>query len=80
MLFTIKFSKISVGATENTILASCLAKGKTVLKNCAIEPEIKDLTNFLIKAGAKIKWIGKRTFTIIYIFVFQINKQIIIHY
>ena len=57
----IKFPKISVGATENTILASCLAKGKTVLKNCAIEPEIKDLTNFLIKAGAKIKWIGKRT-------------------
>ena len=57
----IKFSKVSVGATENSILAACLAKGKTVLKNCAIEPEIKDLTNFLISAGAKIKWIEKRT-------------------
>ena len=61
----IKFSKISVGATENSIIASCLAKGKTILKNCAIEPEIKDLTNFLNSAGAKIKWIGKRTVQII---------------
>ena len=60
----IKFSKVSVGATENTILAACLAKGKTILKNCAIEPEIKDLTNFLISAGAKIKWIEKRTLEI----------------
>jgi len=57
----IKFSKISVGATENSIIAACLAQGKTILKNCAIEPEIKDLTNFLKSAGAKIKWIGKRT-------------------
>ncbi len=57
----IKFSKLSVGATENTIIAACLGKGKTILKNCAIEPEIKDLTNFLKCAGSKIKWIGKRT-------------------
>jgi len=56
-----KFSNISVGATENSIIAACLAKGKTILKNCAIEPEIKDLTNFLKSAGAKIKWTGKRT-------------------
>ena len=61
----IKFSNISVGATENSIIAACLAKGKTVLKNCAIEPEIKDLTNFLENAGANIKWIGKRTVRII---------------
>ena len=61
----IKFSKISVGATENTIIAACLAKGKTTLKNCAIEPEIKDLTNFLNSGGAKIKWVGKRTCQII---------------
>ena len=61
----IKFPKISVGATENTIIAACLAKGETILKNCAIEPEIKDLTNFLISGGAKIKWIGKRTCRII---------------
>ena len=58
----IKFPQISVGATENAILAATLAEGKTILKNCAIEPEIKlDLTNFLNKAGAKIKWIGKRS-------------------
>ena len=57
----IKFSNISVGATENAIIASCLANGTTILKNCAIEPEIKDLTNFLKSGGAKIKWIGKRT-------------------
>ena len=55
----IKFPKISVGATENSIIAACLAKGKTTLKNCAIEPEIKDLTNFLNSAGAKIKWSGR---------------------
>ena len=45
----IHFSKISVGATENLIIASTLAKGTTILSNCAIEPEIKDLVNFLIK-------------------------------
>ncbi len=56
---TIKFPKISVGATENTLMAACLAKGRTILKNCAIEPEIKDLTNFLNSAGAKIKWSGR---------------------
>ena len=57
----IKFSKISVGATENLIIASCLAKGKTTLSNCAIEPEIKDLVNFLIKMGCNINWTAKRT-------------------
>jgi len=57
---TINFSKISVGATENTIIAACLARGTTILKNCAIEPEIKDLTNFLNSAGAKINWKGRR--------------------
>ncbi len=55
----IKFPKISVGATENTIIAACIAKGTTILKNCAIEPEIKDLTNFLNSAGAKIMWKGR---------------------
>ena len=56
----IKFPKISVGATENLIIAACLAKGKTTLSNCAIEPEIKDLVNFLSKMGCNIKWIAKR--------------------
>ena len=45
-------------------MASTLASGKTILKNCAIEPEIKDLINFLKTGGAKIKWIGKRTLEI----------------
>tara|TARA_X000000950_G_scaffold222559_1_gene268091 strand:- start:1555 stop:2814 length:1260 start_codon:yes stop_codon:yes gene_type:complete len=56
---TIKFPKISVGATENSIIAACLAKGKTILRNCAVEPEIKDLTQFLNKAGANVKWSGR---------------------
>ena len=60
----IKFPKISVGATENLIIAACLAKGKTILSNCAIEPEIKDLVSFLIKMGCNIKWKAKRTIKI----------------
>ena len=61
----IRFSKISVGATENLIIAASLAKGTTILSNCAIEPEIKDLVNFLIKAGCNIKWIAKRSLKIV---------------
>ncbi len=61
----IRFSKISVGATENLIIASCFAKGKTILSNCAIEPEIKDLVSFLKKMGCKIEWIKKRSIKII---------------
>ena len=61
----IRFPKISVGATENLIIAASLAKGTTVLSNCAIEPEIKDLVNFLNKMGCKIKWISKRSIEIL---------------
>tara|TARA_B100001063_G_scaffold203562_1_gene197775 strand:+ start:597 stop:1850 length:1254 start_codon:yes stop_codon:yes gene_type:complete len=61
----IRFSKISVGATENLIIAASLAKGTTILSNCAIEPEIKDLVNFLNKMGGKIKWISNRKIKII---------------
>ncbi len=60
----IRFSKISVGATENLIIAASLAKGKTILTNCAIEPEIKDLIKFLNKLGCKIKWTSGRTIKI----------------
>ena len=60
----IKFPKISVGATENLIIAASFAKGTTVLSNCAIEPEIKDLVNFLKNIGCNIEWIGKRTIKI----------------
>ncbi len=61
----IKFPKISVGATENLIIASSLAKGTTILNNCAVEPEIKDLVSFLSKMGCNIKWIGKRSIKIV---------------
>ncbi len=61
----IRFTKISVGATENLIIAACLAKGITILSNCAIEPEIHELVNFLKKTGCKIKWISQRTIKII---------------
>ncbi len=57
---SIKFSKLSVGATENTLIASCFANGKTKLRNCATEPEVIDLVNFLKKIGCKIKWVGNR--------------------
>ena len=56
----IKFPSISVGATENAILASFKAQGKTVLLNCAIEPEIMDLISFLNKLGGKIKVSGRK--------------------
>ena len=61
----IHFQKISVGATENLIIAASLAKGTTTLSNCAIEPEIKDLINFLNKMGCKIKWISKRKIKVV---------------
>jgi UDP-N-acetylglucosamine 1-carboxyvinyltransferase len=61
----IKFPKISVGATENLIIAASFAKGTTILSNCAIEPEIKDLVNFLNEMGCNIKWISKRTIKVI---------------
>ena len=56
----ITFPSISVGATENAILAAFNANGKTVLKNCAIEPEIKDLIKFLNLLGGKIKTQGRK--------------------
>ena len=60
----IRFPTISVGATENALLAAFKAKGKTVLKNCAVEPEIIDLIKFLKKLGANIILRG-RTITIL---------------
>ena len=61
----IRLPKISVGATENLIIAASFAKGTTILSNCAIEPEIKDLVNFLTKIGCNIKWTGRRQVRII---------------
>ena len=51
----IHFDFPSVGATENTILLSCLGEGTVTITNAAREPEIVDLQNFLNKMGAKIK-------------------------
>ena len=61
----VKFSKISVGATENILIASCFAKGRTKLRNCAYEPEIQDLISYLKKLGCKINCIGKRSIDVI---------------
>ena len=61
----INFPSISVGATENLIIAASLAKGTTILKNCACEPEIKNLTNFLEKMGINITWTNKREIKIV---------------
>ena len=71
----IKFPSISVGATENALLAASMAKGKTVLKNCAIEPEIKDLILFLKKLGRNIKISGRK----VIINESKITKQSINH-
>ncbi len=56
----ITFPHISVGATENAILAAFKAKGKTILNNCAIEPEIQNLILFLNNLGGDIKIIGRK--------------------
>jgi UDP-N-acetylglucosamine 1-carboxyvinyltransferase len=52
------FPMVSVGATENAVMAAVLAKGKTQLFNAAREPEIVDLCNLLVAMGAKISGIG----------------------
>jgi len=61
----IKFPKISVGATENILIAACFAKGETKLRNCAIEPEVEDLIFFLKKIGCKINRTGKRSINVL---------------
>lgn len=48
----------SVGATENIMLAAVKAKGTTIIRNAAREPEIIDLQNYLVKAGAKVSGAG----------------------
>ena len=60
----LKFQSISVGATENLIMAATLCKGTTIIKNIAIEPEILDLINFLNSSGAKIVFNSRRTIAI----------------
>ena len=54
----------SVGATENIMMAAVLAKGQTIIQNCAVEPEIVDLSNFLTALGAQIRGSGTDTIRI----------------
>ncbi|MEX1235410.1 MAG: UDP-N-acetylglucosamine 1-carboxyvinyltransferase [Roseovarius sp.] len=59
-----EFPLVSVGATENALMAATLAKGTTVLKNAAREPEIVDLATCLRRMGAQIEGEGTSTITI----------------
>lgn len=61
---TIFFPKITVTGTEALMMTAVLAKGKTVLKNCALEPEIKSLADYLNQNGAKITGAGTPTIEI----------------
>nr|WP_310523239.1 UDP-N-acetylglucosamine 1-carboxyvinyltransferase [Polymorphobacter sp.] len=58
------FPLVSVGATENAVMAAVLARGESVLDNVAREPEIVDLCNCLVAMGAKIHGIGTEKLTI----------------
>jgi UDP-N-acetylglucosamine 1-carboxyvinyltransferase len=60
----INFPFVSVGATENLVMAATLAKGTTILENAATEPEVTDLVHCLQAMGAKIDGVGTRTITI----------------
>ena len=61
---TIHFPKVSVGATQNAVLASVLARGTTHLEGCAREPEVVWLCRFLNACGARIEGTGSDTLTI----------------
>lgn len=60
----INFDISSVGATGNTLMAASLAKGSSIINNAAMEPEIANLAEFLVKMGAKINGIGTSTLEI----------------
>ncbi|AEF18331.1 UDP-N-acetylglucosamine 1-carboxyvinyltransferase [Thermoanaerobacterium xylanolyticum LX-11] len=61
----IYFDVVSVGATINLMLAACKAEGTTILENCAKEPHVVDVANFLNAMGANIKGAGTDTIKII---------------
>lgn len=60
----VTFDMVTVGGTENVLMAACLAEGRTVINNAAREPEIVDLANFLIAMGASITGQGTSTITV----------------
>lgn len=55
---TIVFDGVTVGGTENALMAAVLAEGLTTIENAAKEPEVDDLAHYLVKMGAKIEGIG----------------------
>ena len=59
-----RFPVVSVGATENVVMAAVLATGGSVIENAAREPEIVDLCNCLVAMGARIQGIGTDTLEI----------------
>ncbi|MGH9714305.1 MAG: UDP-N-acetylglucosamine 1-carboxyvinyltransferase [Candidatus Acidiferrales bacterium] len=61
---TFRFPKITVTGTENILTAAVLAEGETILENSALEPEVSDLVELLIKMGAKIEGAGTSTLRI----------------
>jgi UDP-N-acetylglucosamine 1-carboxyvinyltransferase len=61
---TINFDVITVTGTENVMMAAVLAKGRTVLENCAREPEVEELARVLNKMGARITGAGTSVITI----------------
>jgi UDP-N-acetylglucosamine 1-carboxyvinyltransferase len=56
-----RFPKITVTGTENILTAAVLAEGETILDNCALEPEVPDLADLLVKMGARIEGAGTPT-------------------
>lgn len=60
----ITFEKKTVGGTENLVMAASLARGETVLHNCAREPEVVSLGQLLVKMGAKIEGLGEEVMRI----------------
>jgi UDP-N-acetylglucosamine 1-carboxyvinyltransferase len=60
----IDFPKVTVGGTHTALMAASLAKGHTLIKHAACEPEVKDLADCLVKMGAKIKGAGTPTIEI----------------
>jgi UDP-N-acetylglucosamine 1-carboxyvinyltransferase len=61
---SIRLELPSVGATENLLMAACLAEGQTVIANAAREPEVVDLARCLVAMGARIEGIGRGTLSI----------------
>jgi UDP-N-acetylglucosamine 1-carboxyvinyltransferase len=57
----IYFDNVTVTGTENILMAACLARGETILANCAQEPEVVDLAELLVEMGAQIDGAGTQT-------------------